>query len=282
MLYFVDYDTFKMEEITFGSFPDGTLNAKIDIPIANRIGIYWNFENNEEMVKLYFIVSHIRASLKDQSIFLIMPYIPNARMDRVHDEQTELFTLKHFCNFINSLKFDCVCVTDPHSNVSTALLDRVLVAPVLPIFWNRIYTDYGVCPDIIFFPDEGATKRYSSDVLTIFPEAKVCFGIKKRDWATGKIEGLDVYRDEQIDFTDKTVLIIDDICSKGGTFYHAATKLKKMDVGDIYLAVTHCENTVADGDIFCHPELIKHIYTTDSLITISNPERITVISIKDA
>ena len=40
---------------------------------------------------------------------------------------------------------------------------------------------------LAFYPDEGAMKRYSSMI-----EMPYAFGIKKRDWTTGKIEGLDV------------------------------------------------------------------------------------------
>lgn len=59
-----------------------------------------------------------------------MPYIPHARMDRVQ-ELEDVFTLKYFCQVINSLHFDKVIVRDAHSNVSLALLDRVIdLSPV--------------------------------------------------------------------------------------------------------------------------------------------------------
>ena len=62
------------------------------------------------------------------------------------------------------------------------------------------------------------------------------------------------------------VLIVDDICSKGGTFYHSAKKLKALGAKNIYLYITHCENTILEGDLI-NSGLIKEIYTTDTIFT---------------
>ena len=42
-----------------------------------------------------------------------MPYIPNARQDRVKGPE-DVFTLKYFANVINALGFRTVTVLDPH------------------------------------------------------------------------------------------------------------------------------------------------------------------------
>ena len=41
------------------------------------------------------------------------------------------------------------------------------------------------------------------------------------------------------DFGGKDVLIIDDICVKGGTFVGLAKMLKERNVGKLYLAISH-------------------------------------------
>lgn len=73
----------------------------------------------------------------------------------------------------------------------------------------------------------------------------------------------------------KNVLIVDDICSKGGTFYHSAKALKAAGANDVYLYVTHCENTIFKGELI-NSDLIKHIYTTRSVFTLAH-EKITVL-----
>ena len=69
----------------------------------------------------------------------------------------------------------------------------------------------------------------------------------KRDRATGQIKGIDVGGDVD-NIAGKNILIVDDICSKGGTFYFSAKKLKELGAKNIYLHITHCENTIFEGE----------------------------------
>ena len=112
----------------------------------------------------------------------------------------------------------------------------------------------------MFYPDEGAGKRYSG--MIPLPYA---FGIKKRDWATGQIQGLDVAGDVD-NISGKNILIVDDICSRGGTFYHSAKKLKELGAKNIYLYISHCENSIFDGEVLTSG-LITKVFTTDSILT---------------
>lgn len=251
-----------------GSFPDGTILLKY-LPEQGDQMIYWQFENNEELVTLYYLTRHLKESGRNDLI-LVMPYIPNARQDRVKKEE-DIFTLKYFCEIINSLHFKRVYVLDPHSDVSMALLDRVTQLPVRP-YVEQVLDAIKLDPskDIIFYPDNGSQKRYSA--LIEFPNA---FGIKQRDWETGEIKGLEV--SGYMPKPGFNVLIIDDISSFGGTFYFSALKLKEMGAGKIYLYITHCENSILQGKLI-NGELIEHIYTTNSLFTKAH-EKITVLPI---
>ena len=112
----------------------------------------------------------------------------------------------------------------------------------------------------MFYPDEGAMKRYSG--LVAKPYA---FGIKDRDWSSGQIIGLKAEGCVE-SIKDNTVLIVDDICSRGGTFYHSALKLKELGAKNILLYVTHCENTILEGEVLTCG-LIDKVFTTNSLFT---------------
>lgn len=254
-----------------GSFPDGTLLMKHEVSQFNfvRYGfiypnsyILWKFDNNEEMVTLMFLVKHLRNNgVKD--IELIMTYIPNARQDRVKTGE-DVFTLKYFAEFINSLEFFRVTVLDPHSYVSEALINNIEVQNP-KYFIDRairyIEDAETISPEnrlMLFYPDEGAMKRYSGLI-----EAPYAFGIKKRDWVTGQIQGLDVAGMTDLIY-DCNILIVDDICSKGGTFYHSAKKLKELGAKNIYLYVSHCENTILEGELLTSG-LIERVFTTNSI-----------------
>lgn len=249
-------------EIKPGRFPDGTSYIKCIKEHDIFCDIEWYYEDEKELITLYYLVSHLRNITSDMIINLYMPYIPNARMDRVKSEE-EIFTLKYFSNVINSMKFDSVLVLDPHSYVSMALLNGI--EALMPdeeikkaIKRSRV--------DCIFFPDEGAMKRYSD-----FCKIPYTFGVKNRDWATGKINSLSIYSPEVV--KGKKVLIVDDICSKGGTFYYSALELLKAGATEIYLYVTHCEHSIFKGQFgdnkvpLLDTGLIKKVYTTNSIFT---------------
>lgn len=243
-------------------FPDGTLNLKTpEINPASDIVISWNYENDAELFTIICLAK--KYATRNKTLF--MPYLPHARMDRIKNPNTEVFTLKYFCETINDLKFDRVVILDAHSNVGPALLNNCENRDVCEEL-NSVISDIQCYSEnvMLFFPDEGAMKRYSSH--SPLPYA---FGIKKRDWETGQIQGLNIQSD--IDLKGKDILIVDDICSYGGTFAHSAKALREAGVNKIYLYVTHCEANILNGAIFsdkdCH---IEGIYTTVSMPTLFN------------
>lgn len=260
-------------DVKQGSFPDGTLH--VSLPDDAIRSIEWDYESDAELFTLICIAKHYNYPGMD----LILPYIPHARMDRVKSD-TDVFTLKYFCDIINSLNFNGVYVLDAHSNVSLALLNNVIQMNVEKLIHNAIYRatceivghyDHNLRKEaeenlIVFYPDEGSMKRYS-DMINM-PYA---FGIKKRDWETGKILGLDIMNAELI--KDKNVLIIDDICSRGGTFLHSAKALKAAGANRIFLYVTHAEKTMVEGEMYNDPDLVERIYTTDSIFNIEWDDR---------
>ncbi len=252
--------------VELNRFPDGTLLLKENAEETNEAVLCWQFENNEEMVALYFLTKNLQAKGVAR-IVLELPYIPNARQDRVKKPE-DVFTLKYFAEFINSLGFAEVVVLDPHSYVSEALIDRIRIRTPKEYVERVIGCLGGTENLLLFFPDEGAMKRYSA----MF-ELPYVFGIKKRDWSTGEIKGLDVAGRTEL-IAGSQILIIDDICSRGGTFYHSAKELKELGAGEIYLYISHCENTILEGEI-PNTDLIQKVYTTNSIFTGSH-EKITV------
>lgn len=241
-------------------FPDGTLALKeinVDLLSDNFANwIDWMYDGDEEMFTIMSLVDLIRRNSQGR-IYLKMPYLPNARMDRIKTD-TENFALKVFANWINGLGFDRIFVENVHSNVSNALVNNI--ADNLPDDDIKTITkDYDF--DVIFFPDEGACKRYKDMDVIKELGLPIAFGIKNRDWKTGEILNLDVMG---ADVKDKKVLIIDDICSKGFTFYYSGMKLRELGASDVRLYVTHCEDTIRGGKIL-DTDVVSKVYTTDSI-----------------
>lgn len=258
------------------SFPDGTPLIKKDLTInyLNVISIVWTFESMAELPTVIMIAKDARDNGAEVELF--MPYVPNARMDRAYYDE-DVFTLKWFADEINRCKFSRVVVFDPHSDVTPALIDRCEVHTPIREICQVIEESK---PDVIYFPDAGAMKRYEETVHWALDrvgcKAYIIHGDKKREWKTGKILGLDV-----TGYPPKggKVLMIDDICSYGGTMFYSAEKLKMLCAGDIDMYVSHCENSILDkerGHLFDDPELIHMVYTTDSIFT-GHHDKITVL-----
>ena len=280
MIKVEDLNNQTKSEINPTTFPDGTKLIKYNRTFADgAYRITWLYDNDGELFQLIALVKHLKSKARCR-IWLNLPYVPNARMDRVKNSD-EVFTLKAFADTINWLGFEGVTICNPHSTVSEALFDGVRVdfdcvvedvKHILETSLNKI--------DVLYFPDEGACKRYS-DILAPLG-LPVAFGIKNRDWKTGKILGIDIAGFD--DLKGKNILMIDDICAYGGTFYYSACALKDKGANDISCYVTHLENSVMDpqkGKLI-QGDLIKTIYATNSIFRGTNgnvpvPNKIKII-----
>lgn len=238
-------------------FPDGTMLIKENVSDIKEAVITWKYENDSETLALIYLTRHLKSH-GTKKIHLNMPYIPNARQDRVKTDE-DVFTLKYFSEIINNLEFTSVTVLDPHSYVSEALIDRIIIKTPQK-YISRVIDKIGSNNLIMFYPDEGAMKRYSA--ISKLPYA---FGIKKRDWETGSIKGLELSGNTEL-IKGSDILIVDDICSRGGTFYHSSKKLKEYGANNIYLYISHCENTILQGELLTCG-FIEKVFTTDSIFT---------------
>lgn len=238
--------------------------------------IEWFYEKPEELFMLQLIAMHLRDKMNVHDLYLFMPYIPNARMDRTKDPMSEVNVLKYFCRIINPLHFTAVTVCDAHSDAAINQLDRVIQYSMKDFVLGVTCGRYDhIAYDYLFFPDDGAAKRYGP----IYNFRPFLNGKKNRDWKTGVINGLTVENPMNInpeDIGEKRILIVDDICSRGGTFLHAGIALQKFGFKHIGLCVTHLENTVFAGNLLKSDSPIERIYTTNSLHHAEHDKIITI------
>lgn len=290
-------------EVKIEHYPDGTPRINLDVDdipdftdgSTSYMHIRWKYENDSELMYLIMIKKHLDANLADVTYLLTMDYISNGRMDRTKRD-CEVFTLKYFCDVINSLNFSRVFILDAHSNVSVALLNNCInkspknfIQKAIDEIRNEniekeVITEFsdiknGVVSDtyensvfdesklVLYFPDYSAAKRYSD----MFPQFRYCYGEKKRDWDTGKILGIDI-RTNGINLENKIVLVLDDLISYGGSIHYGVQELMNYKPEKVYAYATHCENSVLDkekGTLIKDLEnnTVEKLFTTDSLFT---------------
>jgi ribose-phosphate pyrophosphokinase len=244
----------------FFLFPGGEVGVKVEHVASGCtcLLIDARIRNSNDLVELLLVNDAIRRQGYCGPIDLFLPYVPYARQDRVCNPGEPL-SLKVFCDLINSAKFDNVIIVDPHSDVCSALLDRVSVIEQLKIV--REFPD--LCKRIeegmfVISPDAGANKKAFKIAKHLNAKNFVRCD-KVRDLQTGDIKETIVYHE---DFNQSDVCIFDDICDGGRTFIEIAAQLKKKNCGKVVLFVTH--GIFSKGLCALYDNGIDEIYTTDS------------------
>lgn len=250
------------QKITYNLFPNGE-TAINRFGVVGKIGmtvpiiVSLKYTGDVDITLLMMVKKHLDEMFPTTPKYLEMLYVPYSRMDR--EIKGYLFTLKYFCQIINSLNFDKVRVMDTHSSVTTALLERVIEEIPRVDIIDLIYREK---IDFVLYPDLGAMKRYAEMFKLPNGVSYFCAN-KKRNLQTGEIIKFELV--DCPDIKGKNILIIDDLCSRGGTFLASAKLLKESGASDIFLYVSHCENSIFDGDLLA-TDWIKTIYTTDSIV----------------
>jgi ribose-phosphate pyrophosphokinase len=180
-----------------------------------------------------------------KQIELILPYFPAARQDRVCNEGEPL-TVKVFADLINQCKFERVYIFAPHSEVTPALIDNVVLIELESEFLRQIVLE----PKLreqglinIVCPDAGAGKRVgklAKNLSEDYPGLQVnlirCE--KERDVRTGFLKNFFVQANDLGGFP---TIICDDIVAKGGTFIGLGNELKAKNCGTLILFTAHAD-----------------------------------------
>jgi ribose-phosphate pyrophosphokinase len=240
-------------------FPGGEVHVTIEEGHFDQIvTVRAQITNSAELMKLV-MVSELMDEQDVLDKTLLLHYIPYARQDR-RCAPGDAFSLKPFTKILNSLEFDLVEVTDPHSNVAPALIDKVHIQSMTDIVKSSFELTNLVKTTRAVSPDAGAEKKVEELCRTHDrPNTKIKAD-KIRDPLTGHITDTVINVEE---LTGARVTIWDDICDGGRTFIELAKVLKAAGAVEINLFVTHGifskgYEALINGDI-------DHIYTTDSL-----------------
>ncbi|MGX7667340.1 ribose-phosphate diphosphokinase [Flavobacterium pedocola] len=259
------------QEIDFQSFTfsGGEPHIKIlsAIPSATEVTITHRVNSFNDFGLFCLAVDALRR-MGIKTINAYIPYFPAARQDRVM-VAGEPLSVKVYADIINALQLHKVCVFDPHSEVTPAVLDNCVVInnhgfikEVVEQIGNEI---------LLVSPDGGALKKIYK-VSEFLGGVEVIECSKSRDVKTGKLSGFKVYSE---DLQGKDCLIVDDICDGGGTFIGLAEELKRKNAGKLYLAVSHGIFHKGFDSLKCFDK----IFTTNSFKD-SNEDRVIVHKLK--
>lgn len=276
------------KKVEFIEFPNK--ERRLDLP-ANMVNIdlyqivnnvYWKYEDDKSIFELLALDYAIKTYCEQYNLYI--GYMPYSRMDRV-EKQGTTFSLDIITNILtkNLSAVNHLFILDPHSDVTLKQLNNKQRYKKTVAYEfeesNTPNKKYEFAKDVInytkldinnawfVFPDKGAAKRYNADD---YPNIIICE--KVRDFATGKIQQIKAHIEKQTTSPEKDapIIIIDDLCSYGGTFVGAIKAIEndlKIKSKNNWLIVTHAEEAMMEANI---PNTFNKVFSTDSIATPSD------------
>lgn len=250
-------------------FPGGEQNLRLDLTedhVTDNAHIIFaaRYTSGEDLIKVVLAADAARR-MGFHKMTLIMPYFPGARQDRVCNTG-EALTVKIFADMISQCGFDAVHILSPHSEVTPALLNNVVVHDECELVCELLnrWVDLRETHEVnIVCPDAGAGKRVGKVASYLSKKFEyIKFNLirceKIRDVSDGSLKEFFVQCDDLGGFP---TLIVDDIVAYGGTFVGLADKLRERNCGQLGIFVSHAD---CESGIYNLREVFDIVATTDS------------------
>ena len=227
----------KLTEIPFESFqfPGGEQGVRIDTKAFDAAHPVFTIKaalrSSADVLELFMLTDAIRQLLPRAEISLDMPYVPYARQDRVC-RPGESLSIRVFAQLINLQGYCVVRILDPHSSVTPALINNVVITGAGAHVARAVASMGG---DVVLVaPDMGAATRVRDIAVALGLD--MLQAQKTRNAQTGVVTGVEILGD----IPPKPLLVVDDICDGGRTFIELALEVKRASPQQILgLYVSH-------------------------------------------
>jgi ribose-phosphate diphosphokinase len=274
MLYLND------NEVKFIILPNQEKRLDLPLEFINNLHeniVLWTYETDASIFEL-LLFDEVMAKLEHR-YKLVIGYMPYSRMDRVHEANTA-FSLKVIVQLLSeqTSALEEVFVLDPHSpetlnkfkefGMKVQEIDYSLADEVME------FANVNLDETWIVFPDKGAANRYN---YYKYPNVIICE--KTRNFATGAIESVKVETSSNTFITKEmkpNLIVIDDLCSYGGTFVKVLEAIEKhpdINFDEAWLIVTHAEKAMEEGKVL---EKYDKVFCTDSISVPAESKDMTV------
>lgn len=274
MLYLND------NEVKFIILPNQEKRLDLPLEFINNLHeniVLWTYETDASIFEL-LLFDEVMAKLEHR-YKLVIGYMPYSRMDRVHEANTA-FSLKVIVQLLSeqTSALEEVFVLDPHSpetlnkfkefGMKVQEIDYSLADEVME------FANVNLDKTWIVFPDKGAANRYD---YYKYPNVIICE--KTRNFATGAIESVKVETSSNTFITKEikpNLIVIDDLCSYGGTFIKVLEAIEKhpdINFDEAWLIVTHAEKAMEEGKVL---EKYDKVFCTDSISVPAESKDMTV------
>jgi ribose-phosphate pyrophosphokinase len=216
-------------QATTKRFPDGEAYVRIERDALDKeVVLVQNTYPDSNFLELLLLLDAARGLGADK-ITCVIPYFGYARQDRRFNPGEALSAkviLRHL-----EMEMDRLLTIDLHKPdvlewFARAPAKDLKAAPAI----GNFFAAFGI--DLVLGPDKGAVHR-AKEVADVM-------GCESDHLEKTRLSGTEVrIAPSQIGAKGKTVLIVDDIISTGGTIVAATSELKRLGAAKVYAACTH-------------------------------------------
>lgn len=227
--------------ISLAEYSDGSIDVKLSADVLAYLSqtptpaIYASLKCPGGLLAYRYLLDHIESYFASARCVVALTYIPSSRQDRLNGDKGVLnvFTLRSVGKLLESSVVDRYLLTDPHSDVSPALINKSTVMDQAEVF-KRLQDRFDFECDVIVAPDAGAFKK--SDMISQKIHRPLVLASKHRDPISNQLTDTKILAG---DIRGKHVAIVDDILDGGRTFIALAKVLKEQGASKVSLFVTH-------------------------------------------
>lgn len=251
-------------------FPDGEIGVQINENVRGRdIFLMQSIVRDPNfylMELLIMIDAFKRASVR--SLVAVIPYYGYARQDR-KDKGRVPITAKLVADLLEKAGVTRVLTMDLHTDQIQGFfdipLDNLYARPVLAEAVRKKGFENGV----VVAPDVGGIRMARQYAEELGADLAT---VDKRRISSEKVEANALIGDVK----DRDVLLVDDMCSTGGTIVAAAAVCKAAGAKKVYACVTH---GLFIGDKVQQAEDIDAFFATDTVPPLDNEKGIERVSV---
>jgi len=230
--------------LSLGRFPDGETSVKVEVNVRGRDCFVVQPTCppvNENIMELMIIMDALRRSSADR-ITAVVPYYGYARQDR-KDQPRVPITAKLVADLLTEAGADRVLTMDLHAGQIQGFfdipVDNLTAAPI----FARAVMALDLKDIVVASPDVGGVKnaRAFAHRLEHLRELKGQIGkidfavVDKNRKSPDEVAAMSIIGD----VAGKSVVILDDMISTGGSLVEAAALLLDRGARDVVAAITH-------------------------------------------
>lgn len=217
---------------------------------------------SDKLCRLLFFI----GALKDAGaarVTAVLPYLAYARKDR-RTKPNDPVTTRYVAQMIESVGADCVVTLEVHNPAAfeNAFRCRTVALTATPLFVDHVREHLAGDALSVVSPDAGGMKRAEllRETLAAATGKPVGKGLAEKYRSAGVVSG-DLFVG---DVKGRTVLIVDDLISTGGTLLRAARSARAAGAARVLALVTHGLFMPGAEAVLADPAL-DQVIVTDSV-----------------